>query len=230
MDSFVDKIFKNKIFNKNKLLKFGFRQSGKKFIYTEKIFCNQFLLTVIVSGEKEIETKLTDSLSGDLYTLHLIETAVGPFIGHVREAYEKTLSYIAQECCVDTYFVYSQSNRLTKLIKLQYGDAPELLWEDSPGYGVFRNSQNKKWYALISRVDKSKIDRESSGEVEILNIKLDKNEVEEKLKLKGFYPAYHMNKKSWITIILDDSISDEEIMDLIAKSYDFSDIKTRKRL
>lgn len=230
MDSFVDKIFKNKIFNENKLIKFGFRQSGKKFVYTKKILDNQFLLTVIISGEKEIETKLIDNLSGDLYTLHLLETAVGTFIGHVREAYEKTLSYIAQECCVDTYFVYIQANRLAKLIKLQYGDEPEFLWEDSPGYGVFRNSQSKKWYALISRLDKSKIDRESSGEVEILNIKLDKSEVQEKLKLKGFYPAYHMNKKSWITIILDDSISDEEIMDLVVKSYSFSNIKTLKKL
>ena len=223
MDSFAVKIFKNKIFNENKLLKFGFVRKGKKFVYTGDILDNQFSLTVVISGEKEMETKLVDIISGELYTLHLVETAAGSFVGHVKEAYENALMSIAQACCNDTYFAYAQANRLTDLIKSKYHDSPEFLWEKSPGFGVFRNPQSEKWYALISRVDRSKVDKKKSGEVEILNIKLDKDEIQDLLKLDGFYPAYHMNKKSWITIILDGSIPDEKIMELIEKSHGFSE-------
>ncbi|WP_423775113.1 MmcQ/YjbR family DNA-binding protein [Bartonella apis] len=32
-------------------------------------------------------------------------------------------------------------------------------------------------------------------------------------------PAYHMNKDSWITIVLDETVSIKEIYDLIDQSY-----------
>ena len=57
------------------------------------------------------------------------------------------------------------------------------------------------------------------GKVDVLNIKLDPNEIIELLKTKGFYKAYHMNKKYWISIILDDTIKDNTIFELINESY-----------
>ena len=51
--------------------------------------------------------------------------------------------------------------------------------------------------------------------VEILNVKLDKDKIQNLLKIKGFYSAYHMNKKSWITMILDETLDDNTIMELI---------------
>ena len=62
----------------------------------------------------------------------------------------------------------------------------------------------------------------SIGKVEIIDIKLEPNEIERLLEQDGFYPAYHMNKKSWITIILNNTISDEKIMNLIEKSYSYT--------
>ena len=41
-------------------------------------------------------------------------------------------------------------------------------------------------------------------------------------------PAYHMNKKHWISIILDGSMTDEEIGRLIEDSYALTAPKTRK--
>ena len=58
-----------------------------------------------------------------------------------------------------------------------------------------------------------------SGEVEVLNIKLDKLKIQDLLNKKGYYPAYHMNKKSWISIILDYTVDNEIIYSLIDQSY-----------
>lgn len=49
--------------------------------------------------------------------------------------------------------------------------------------------------------------------------------MEKYLKQRGIYPAYHLSKKSWISIILDNTLSDDEIMKLIDISYENSDIK-----
>ena len=216
MDSFINNIFKNKMFNNKKLSEFGFKKIGKEFVFSQKILDGQFELTVTIS--KDIKTRLIDLSSNDLYTLHLFKDASGTFVGQIREEYENVLNLIADKCCTETPFIFPQANRINSLIKMKYGDLPEFLWEKFPGHGVFRNKETKKWYAIILRIDKSKIDVKSKGDVEVLNVKLDKDEITELLKTKGFYPAYHMNKKNWITILLDDTISDEVIMCLIEKS------------
>ena len=56
--------------------------------------------------------------------------------------------------------------------------------------------------------------------IEVINLRAPKDEVPELLKLKHIYPAYHMNKKSWITIVLDGSCTLEEIFARIDKSYE----------
>lgn len=42
-------------------------------------------------------------------------------------------------------------------------------------------------------------------------------------------PAYHMNKEHWISVILDGSMSREEIMRLIQDSFDLTAPKARKK-
>ena len=38
----------------------------------------------------------------------------------------------------------------------------------------------------------------------------------------GFYPCYHMNRKHWITVALDGSVSDDYIMELLEESRTLS--------
>ena len=81
--------------------------------------------------------------------------------------------------------------------------------------------KTKKWFALIGSVGINKIDKnsDSTTEVEIINLKISPNNINELLNKKGIYEAYHMNKKNWITIILDNTLTDEDIMDYIEESY-----------
>lgn len=75
-------------------------------------------------------------------------------------------------------------------------------------------------------IDKSKLIPEKTGEIEILNVKLDEK-VPIYLEQKGIYPSYHLSKKSWVSIILDDTLTDEKIMQLIDISYENSDKKLK---
>ena len=93
----------------------------------------------------------------------------------------------------------------------------EFLWEKYPDYGVFRNPISKKWFGIIMNVDWNKLDAEKQGEIEILNIRV--GDVSSYLENKGVYEAYYMSKKYWISVILNDTISDEELLDWISISY-----------
>ena len=105
-------------------------------------------------------------------------------------------------------------------IEREYGVEAEHLWIKFPDYAVFRNTKNKKWFALIGSVEESKLRQEGTGRVDILNLKCDPILIGSLLHNKGYYPAYHMNKKSWITVALDGSVSNGELKDLIHLSYE----------
>ena len=79
--------------------------------------------------------------------------------------------------------------------------------------------------AIIRRyyVDKwSKKIENKKGNIDILNVKLDEEKIKKLLCQKGFYKAYHMNKEKWITITLDETLSDKEIMEYVSESYKFT--------
>ena len=87
-------------------------------------------------------------------------------------------------------------------------------------YGI--EPENRKWFALVMRVSKSKFGIKSDNAVDILNLKSDPILIGS-LRLKdGFFPAYHMNKEKWITIFLDGTVPKNEICDLLDLSYDLT--------
>lgn len=54
---------------------------------------------------------------------------------------------------------------------------------------------------------------------DIINVKIPPAKGDELRQIPGIYPAYHMNHKTWISVVLDDTLSDESIMDFIDTSY-----------
>ena len=100
---------------------------------------------------------------------------------------------IANNCFEKEHFIYEQTNRIAKLINEKYDVSPEFLWDFVPDYGVFRNLRSNKWFGIVMNLNKSKIIQTETGEVEVLNLKLDNN-VSKALKIKGVYSPYHSSK------------------------------------
>lgn len=220
---FEDEFFKKMKPNYNLLENYGFKKENNIYKYS-KVFMNEnFKAEIEIDLEGKIIGKIIDLDMDDEYIIFRIESQNGEFVNRVREEYEKILTDIAENCFYHNYFIADQSNRIANAIKKLYGDEPYFAWDSTPGAGVFRNPNNEKWYGLIMNIDKSKIDKTCCGEVEIINLKLDEKEISDLLNKKGFYPCYHMNKKYWITIILDDTISDEKIIELIKKSHKYTE-------
>ena len=215
-------IFKRARPDFSRLVLYGFNKDNSGYHYSKKIMEDSFRVDITIDKEGEVKGQIYDLEFGDEYTNFRLENQQGEFVNTVRDEYINILEDILDKCFTSKYFVMDQANRITKMIKDLYGDDPEFAWEDDKDDGIFRNPQNRKWYGLIMNIDKSKIDKDK-GKVEVLNVKLDENKIKNLLNKKGYYPAYHMNKKNWITIILDETVEDNEIMEQVIESHRYTE-------
>ncbi len=109
----------------------------------------------------------------------------------------------------------SQRERIIQHIQDRYAAEPEHLWARYPNYAVFRQSASRKWFAAVMDVAKKSIDLPGDGTADVMDLKCDPVLVDSLLAQDGFLPAYHMSKSSWISILLDETVPDEQIFPLI---------------
>lgn len=205
-----------------KLEEYGFEKIGENYQYSH-LFIDGFRADITVDCNGTLIGRVYDVTMDEEYINFRIESQVGKFVNNIRKAYKELLEDIKAKCFKSVYFVNEQTNRICQSIMESYHDEPVFPWDSAQGHGVFKNSNNDKWYALIIYIDGEKIDHEKKGKIEAINIKLSPKKITELLKKKGFYPAYHMNKKNWLTIILDDTLEDKEMMDYINESHRFTE-------
>ena len=77
---------------------------------------------------------------------------------------------------------------------------------------------NKKWYGAILTVSKRKLGLRSDDMAEIIDLRIQPELMNDKKKKKNYYPGWHMNKKHWFTVILDESVPDEKLFEHIRTS------------
>ena len=73
---------------------------------------------------------------------------------------------------------------------------------------MFRHGDNRKWYAVVMRVSRRKFGIDSDEVIDVVNLKLPTEMFGSFVKTDGVYPAYHMNKLHWISVLLPDAQSD----------------------
>ena len=107
---------------------------------------------------------------------------------------------------------------LLDYVKEKYGTIPEEPWEDN-NHATIKTPNSKKWYGIFMSVSYKTLGLDKSGKIDILNVKLNPELIESLIDKKHFFPAYHMNKKYWITILLDSDMDLDLIKSLIDESF-----------
>ena len=93
---------------------------------------------------------------------------------------------------------------------------------------VFRHADNRKWFALVMRVSRRKFGINSDELIDVVNLKLP-NEMFGSFGVSdGVYPAYHMNKLHWISVLLPDA-PDDVVKFLLNSSFEATKTKRKKR-
>ena len=117
---------------------------------------------------------------------------------------------------------------LDKYITDTYGAVGEYMWEKYPTFAVYRHRNNKKWFAVIMEIPKSKLDLSGDGYTSVINLKCDPLLIGSLLFEEGIHKGYHMNKSYWITVRLDSSVDEEQIKWLLDISFDLTKTKKKK--
>lgn len=110
-----------------------------------------------------------------------------------------------------------------------YGTAAEYLWKAYPDYAVLRHP-NKKWYGVLMNVEKNKLGLNARERADILVVKCEFADSAFLSGQDGFYPAYHMNKKNWISVILDGSVEKDVVFSALDKSYFLTSMSCGKKI
>ena len=202
-------------FSKEKLLQYGFREEAEKLIYRKEILDSSFLIEIVfVNSQLLIE--VYDIEFDEIYSLYSVDSAVGETVQNIREHVEKLLSSILG--------LADESGKISSEIidycNNKYGGNHVNPFKKHPDILAFVNEKNK-WYALMSNVEYNKLNKTSNiiTKVKILNVKYPTDKILEIIDNKNIFPAYHMNKKHWISIVLDKNIKFKAIKELIDISY-----------
>lgn len=122
----------------------------------------------------------------------------------------------------------SQRERIIEYVQNRYGTEPEHLWAKYPNYVVYRQPASKKWFAIIMDIPRSRLGLDGDELIDVMDVKCGAIMVGSLLAQDGFVPAYHMSKGTWISVLLDDTVPDEQIFPLLELSYDSVAPKRKK--
>ena len=166
-------------------------------------------------SELTITVHLFDSATGERYALFDMPNAHGTFIASLREEVQQIIDDIKSKCfetndLKDDYIAW---------IKTQFGAEPDFPWPDTPDYCVFR-CPNEKWFALVMKIKYRQLGLTGDEEVWVVNMKADQAEIPNLIDKKSIFPAWHMNKKHWITVLLTAATDFEKLCELTQKSYE----------
>jgi predicted DNA-binding protein (MmcQ/YjbR family) len=106
--------------------------------------------------------------------------------------------------------------------KERYGTAPEYPWERFPSYAVLRHRSNRKWYGVVMELPYKKLGVMKEGTADFINLKLGAVMAGSVRDERGIFPAYHMAKGQWVSVLLDGTVSQETILALLDISYELT--------
>ena len=220
------RIFSRRRFRTKSLAEYGFIDMDSCYSLSREFMDGDFTAEIRVYENGNVLGRVMDNMTDEEYTPLRLPNYSGAFVGSVRAAYEELLLDIADKCCTDVAFVSDQSNRIAALILDKYSVEPDFPWDEGEHEpsGVFRHGSNNKWFGLIMNIDRHHLDSNAGDErADVINLKADENKTAFLHKIRGIYPAYHMNHRKWISVILDETLDDRDVMDLMDESFRLTD-------
>ena len=93
---------------------------------------------------------------------------------------------------------------------------------------VLRHADTGKWFGIIMHISGNKVGLSPDIKVDVMNVKCKPEDTFTAREISsGILPAYHMNKKHWISILLNGTVEVELTEALLENSYELTKKKRR---
>ena len=109
-----------------------------------------------------------------------------------------------------------------------YSTSPDYPFDEDFETAVLRHADTRKWYAIMMRVPRRKFGLDSDEVIDVVNLKLPTEMFGSFGAEDGVYPAYHMNKLHWISVLLPDA-PDDVVKFLVNVSFEATKGKRKCR-
>ena len=108
-----------------------------------------------------------------------------------------------------------------------YGTSPDYPFDENFETAVLRHADNRKWYAIVMRASRRKFGFDSDEMIDVVNLKLPTEMFGSFGAADDVYPAYHMNKLHWISVLLPDA-PEEIVQFLVNVSFEATKVPKKK--
>ncbi|EHI70382.1 MmcQ/YjbR family DNA-binding protein [Streptococcus ictaluri] len=218
--SILSTYFSRKVPLFDHLIPYGFTFEDGLYTYETYFLDGAFIASFTIDSSGRISGKVIDSDLKEPYLPLQNERQMGPYVTKVRQAYQELLNHLAEPCFKEQPFLSKQANDLAEKIAKEWSDPRDYPFEKHPEFATYRVLG--KWYLMIFPLLADKLDNPPKAllgkEVTLITIKVDPKILPRLLSQDGVYPAYHMSKKHWVSIILDGSFDWEVLWQLVCQS------------
>ena len=201
-------------FNEYKAVEYGFRFENGKYVITKDLKDDSFYIRVEINDD-DFAVKVFERPDDEEYLPFNVFEEKGTFVSKIREYADKVVDEIVEKC-----FVLTDVRSLVfDHVREKYGTVPARPWGDHDEYYTLNVQKNGKWYGLVMYIPYKALKVEKEGKINVMNIKLSPENIASVVDNIHYFPAYHMNKKYWISVILDKDLDMEKLFSLIDESY-----------
>lgn len=196
-----------------KALAYGFEKTEEGYVIRRALPQNGFYVVLRIA-EGRIDADVYEEPDNELF-LPFYTKADGGFVGSVRAAVDKVLEEILESCFVLT----DVKALLLDYVHQKYGTAPEAPWGALEEYHTLNTAGRHKWYGLFMLIPYRYLGIKKEGKIHVLNLKARPEDIPSLVDHVHYFPAYHMNKTYWISVLLDKQADVEQIKRLLDDSY-----------
>ena len=211
-------IFRSGKIKKDSLIAAGFSTTdGDTYTNCTTVSNGAFNANITLSlSEQTLTVHLFDSATGERYALFDMSNAHGVFIASLREEVQQLIDDIKSKC----FETNDLKNDYIAWIKTQFGATPDYPWPDDAPFSFVFRCPNTKWFALVMKIKYRQLGLTSDEAIWVVNLKASQDSIPALIDHKSIFPAWHMNKKHWITILLTAATDFEKLCELTKKSYE----------
>ncbi len=196
-----------------KLLEYGFRKEKSSYIWKKDL--NSDLYVIFTIEHNILKTDVYEKMSGEKYLPFYIKEAEGTYLAELKIKIEK----IRKEWIKSCFKSFDVKGQILSYVKEKYKTIPEYSWEEFPDYFTLKTQKSYKWYGLVMNISIERLGLKGDHIVDAMNLKNQPDKVQSLIDYKTIFPAYHMNKKYWFTILLNKETDMELLKQLIDESF-----------
>ena len=197
-----------------RLKAYGFVPEGKALVLRRRLAGSIFAAFSLQGAHFFLTVYDDDTPEKADYVPFQAAAADGPYVSLVRERAQALLEDILRQGFVRD----SLRDQILAQARQEYGTEPCFPWAEYPGHCTLK-APNGKWYGLVMQVPYAVLGIGKAGRADVLNVKNLPEKIQALVDGEHFLPAYHMNKKYWLSVLLDSPAVLPQAQVLLRESY-----------